>query len=181
MLLSEVTILDEYSRECLAIDVARKLNSEDVLSRLAELFVFCGVPTCIRSDNGSELTAKQARQWLARLGVRTLYINPGSPWENGYIESFSGKSRDEFLHRGLLDTHLEARILMARWRRDYSRVRPHSALGYRAPAPEAMAAWAAQDSVWRKERGQASTPCVKPFPARHTLIPLPNTQTPPGA
>jgi transposase InsO family protein len=133
-----LTIIDEYSRECLAIEVARKMNSQDVLSQLAQLFIFRGVPKCIRSDNGSEFTAKKVRQWLARIGVRTLYIEPGSPWENGYCESFIGKFRDEFLNRELLDTVLEARILTARWRRDYNRVRPHSALGYRAPAPEAI-------------------------------------------
>lgn len=133
-----LTVLDEYSRECLAIDVARRLGKEDVMCRLADLFVRRGVPSHIRSDNGSEFTAKEVRGWLARLGVRTLYIEPGSPWENGYIESFNGKFRDEFLNRELLDTLLEAKVLTARWRRDYNAVRPHSSLGYRPPAPEAI-------------------------------------------
>jgi len=133
-----LTILDEYTRECLAIDVGRKFTSEDVLDRLTELFVSRGIPAHIRSDNGPEFTARAVRAWLSRLGVKTLYIEPGSPWENGYIESFNGKLRDEFLNRELLDTLLEARVLTARWRREYNTVRPHSALNYRPPAPEAF-------------------------------------------
>jgi transposase InsO family protein len=133
-----LTMMDEYTRECLAIDVGRRLNREDVLCRLTELFLDRGLPDYIRSDNGSEFTAREVREWLERLGVRTLYIEPGSPWENGYIESFNGKFRDEFLNCELLDTLLEARVLTARWRRDYNAVRPHSALGYRPPAPEAV-------------------------------------------
>jgi transposase InsO family protein len=132
-----LTILDEYTRECLAIDVARSFTSEDVLDRLADLFVSRGIPEYIRSDNGPEFTAKAVRRWLARLGVRTLFIEPGSPWENGYIESFNGKFREEFLNRELLDTLLEARVLTARWRQEYNTFRPHSALNYRPPAPEA--------------------------------------------
>jgi putative transposase len=132
-----LTILDEHTRECLAIDVGRRLRSEDVLCRLAELFLDRGVPTHIRSDNGPEFTAKAVTGWLERVQVKTLFIAPGSPWENGYVESFNGKFRDEFLNRELLDTLLEARVLTARWRREYNRVRPHSSLGYRPPAPEA--------------------------------------------
>ncbi len=133
-----LTILDEYTRECLAIDVGRTFTAEDVLDRLADLFIHRGVPEHLRSDNGPEFTARAVRAWLSRLGVKTLYIEPGSPWENGYIESFNGKLRDEFLNRELLDTLLEARVLTARWRREYNTVRPHSALNYRPPAPEAF-------------------------------------------
>ena len=133
-----LNILDEFTRECLSIDVARRLTSEDVLCRLTELFITRGLPGCIRSDNGSEFIAKAVREWLSRLGVKTLFIEPGSPWENGYIESFNGKFRDEFLNRELLDTLLEARVLTAKWRRHYNTERPHSALGYRPPAPEAI-------------------------------------------
>lgn len=133
-----LTVMDEYTRESLAIDVGRHLTSEDVLCRLAELFVRRGVPEHIRSDNGSEFTAKNVRKWLCRLEVKTLYIEPGSPWENGYIESFNGKFRDEFLNREVLDTVLEARVLTERWRREYNEVRPHSALNYRPPAPVAI-------------------------------------------
>jgi len=133
-----LTILDEYTRECLSIDVEKQLDSEDVLSRLTELFVERGMPTYIRSDNGSEFTAKRVRSWLKEIGVKTLFITPGSPWENGYIESFHGKLRDELLNREIFDTILEAKVLVKRWQWEYNNIRPHSALGYRPPAPEAI-------------------------------------------
>jgi putative transposase len=134
-----LTIVDEFTRECLAIDVARRLNSEDVLERLAWLFATRGVPDHLRSDNGSEFTAQAVRTWLKRVGVKTLYIEPGSPWENGYVESFNGKLRDELLNGEIFYTLTEARVLVERWRREYNTVRPHSALRYRPPAPEAVA------------------------------------------
>ncbi len=133
-----LAILDEYTRECLAIEVARRLNSQSVLALLAELFVTRGVPEHIRSDNGPEFTARAVRRWLARVGVQTLFIEPGSPWENGYIESFNGKLRDECLNRERFDTLLEAQVLVERWRSEYNHLRPHSSLGYRPPAPEAV-------------------------------------------
>lgn len=135
-----LTIIDEYSRECLAIDAGRKLTSEDVLWRLSQLFMERGTPAYLRSDNGPEFVAKAVREWLGELGVGTLYIEPGSPWENGYLESFNGRLRDELLAREVFDTLLEAKVLVGRWRRHYNRVRPHSALGYRPPAPEAILA-----------------------------------------
>lgn len=142
-----LTVLDEYTRECLAIVVGRRLNSHDVLSTLARLFVRHGTPEHIRSDNGSEFTAKAVRGWLERLGVGTLYIEPGSPWENGYIESFNGKLRDELLNGELFMSLREAQVLVEWWRERYNRERPHSALGYRPPAPAAIApaplGWAA--------------------------------------
>ena len=131
-----LVILDEFSRECLALDVARRLSSQDVLDRLYELFLTRGIPDHIRSDNGPEFTAKTVREWLGRLGVRTLFIEPGSPWENGYVESFNGKLRDELLNGEIFDTLLEARTVIEAWRNDYNRHRPHSSLGYRPPAPE---------------------------------------------
>ena len=134
-----LTLIDEHTRECLTIDMARRLNSEDVLERLSDLFVRRGVPGYIRSDNGPEFTANAVRTWLERIGVKTLFIEPGSPWENGYIESFNGKLRDELLDRELFDTLLEAKVLNERWREEYNTVRPHSSLGYRAPAPEPAA------------------------------------------
>ena len=134
-----LTIVDEFTRECLAIDVARKLNSDDVLERLTWLFVTRGVPEHIRSDNGPEFTAKAVRTWLAKVGVKTLFIEPGSPWENGYIESFNGKLRNEMLNGEIFYTLKEARVLIERWRVHYNTVRPHSSLGYRPPAPEAIA------------------------------------------
>ena len=133
-----LTVLEEYSRECLAIVVARRLRSLEVLEALAELFVTCGVPVHLRSDNGPQFTATLIRQWLAALHVETLFIEPGSPWENGYLESFNGKLRDDLLDREIFYTLTEAPILIDRWRRQYNRVQPHSALGYRPPAPEAI-------------------------------------------
>lgn len=133
-----LTLIDEYTRECLAIDVSRRLTSEDVLERLSDLFVRRGVPDYIRSDNSPEFIAKTVREWLERVEVKTLFIEPGSPWENGYIESFNGKLRDELLDREIFDTLLEAKVLIERWRREYNTIRPHSSLGYRPPAPEAI-------------------------------------------
>jgi transposase InsO family protein len=136
-----LTLIDEYSRECLAIDVSRRLTSEDVLERLSDLFVRRGVPDYIRSDNGSEFTAKQVTEWLDRVDVKTLFIEPGSPWENGYNESFNGTLRYELLDVELFDTLLEAKGLIERWRIEYNTIRPHSSLGYRPPAPEAIKRW----------------------------------------
>jgi len=133
-----LVVIDEYTRECLAIEVARKLSSRDVLRVLAYLFIHRGTPDFIRSDNGPEFTAKAVRSWLERLGVQTLFIEPGSPWENGYVESFNGKLRDELLNREIFTTLWEAKVLVESWRKEYNQIRPHSALGYRPPAPEAI-------------------------------------------
>lgn len=133
-----LTIMDEYTRECLAINVERKLTAEDVLLQLTDLFVKRGVPEHLRSDNGSEFTAETVREWLKRLGVNTLYIEPGSPWENGYIESFNGKLRTQFLNAEEFDTLMEAKVLIERWRKEYNTIRPHSSLGDRPPAPAAI-------------------------------------------
>lgn len=133
-----LTVIDEYSRECLAIVAERRLSSDDVLFCLTELFITHGVPENIRSDNGSEFTAKAVRDWLSRVGVQTLYIEPGSPWENGYNESFNGKLRDELLNREIFYTLKEAQVIIEQWRQEYNTIRPHSALNYRPPAPEAV-------------------------------------------
>jgi putative transposase len=133
-----LTIVDEFTRECLSIDVARNFTGDDVLERLAWLFVTRGVPEHIRSDNGPEFTATVVRQWLETIGVTTLFIEPGSPWENGYVESFNGKLRDELLNGEIFYTLREAKILIERWRMHYNHVRPHSSLGYRPPAPETI-------------------------------------------
>jgi len=132
-----LNIIDEYTRECLCIRVDRHISSEDVLDELSNLFITRGLPEHIRSDNGSEFTAKAIRNWLSSLGVKTLFIEPGSPWENGYIESFNGKLRDELLNREIFTTLLEAKILIEEWRKEYNQIRPHSSLGYRPPAPAA--------------------------------------------
>ena len=133
-----LTVIDEYSRECLAIVVDRRLSSDDVLHCLTKLFITQGTPEHIRSDNGSEFTATAVRVWLGRVGVQTLYIEPGSPWENGYNESFNGKLRDELLNREIFYTLKEAQVLIEQWRQHYNTIRPHSALNYRPPAPEAV-------------------------------------------
>jgi len=135
--LKMLTVVDEYTRKCLAIVVARQMKSIDVLQVLADLFVEHGVPEYIRSDNGPEFAATLIRDWLRRVDVNTLYITPGSPWENGYVESFNGKFRDELLNGEIFYTLTEARVLIGRWRWEYNTIRPHSALGYRPPAPEA--------------------------------------------
>ena len=136
-----LNIIDEDSRECLLIDVERKLNSEAVLHRLTELFVQRGIPAYLRSDNGPEFIAAKVRNWLEFIGVGTLYIEPGSPWENGYLESFNGKFRDELLNGEIFYTLMEAKVLAELWRKHYNTVRPHSALHYRPPAPEAVQPW----------------------------------------
>jgi len=132
-----LTIIDEASRECLALVVARRLRHEDVLAALAELFIERGPPAHIRSDNGSEFIATAVQAWLGQIGVKTLYIAPGSPWENGYNESFDGSLCDELLNGEIFYSLAEAKVLIEAWRRHYNTVRPHSSLGYRPPAPEA--------------------------------------------
>ena len=133
-----LTVMDEYTRECLAIRADRHIRSCDVIETLAELMMIRGVPDHIRSDNGPEFTARAVREWLGGVGARTLYIQPGSPWENGYIESFNGKLRDELLDREVFYTLLEVKVLTEQYRHTYNRVRPHSSLGYRPPAPEVL-------------------------------------------
>ncbi len=133
-----LTVVDEYTRECLAIEVGRSLRSPHVIECLGDLMAERGVPEHLRSDNGPEFTAKAVRSWLQRVGVNTLFITPGSPWENGYIESFNGKLRDELLNREVFDTLWEVQVLTAQWRNEYNHVRPHSALGYLPPAQVAI-------------------------------------------
>lgn len=133
-----LTIIDEYTRESLCIKVARSITAEDVIQQLTDLFIRMGVPEHVRSDNAPEFTAKAIRKWLNDIEVKTLYIEPGSPWENGYIESFNGKLRDELLNGEIFMTLLEAQILTDSWKKEYNQVRPHSSLGYRPPAPEAI-------------------------------------------
>jgi putative transposase len=130
-----LNVIDEYTRECLAVKVARRLNAHDVVEVLTDLFIERGVPVHIRSDNGSEFIAKRVREWLERLQVRPLYIEPGSPWENGYIESFNGKMRDELLSGEIFYSLKEAQVLIEMWRKHYNTIRPHSSLGYRPPVP----------------------------------------------
>ena len=144
-----LTVIDEYTRECLAIRTARRIRSDDVIHTLTELFVINGAPEHIRSDNGPEFTARVVRGWLERVGVKTLFIEPGSPWENGYNESFNGKLRDELLNGEIFYSLKEVQILTERWRREYNTIRPHSSLGYRPPVPEAIMPRLRADAILR--------------------------------
>jgi transposase InsO family protein len=130
-------VIDEFTRECLVLKAARKFTSDEVIHTLTELFCSKGNPEHIRSDNGAEFSAKVVRSWLRELEVAPLYIERGSPWENGYVESFNGKMRDELLNREQMNTLREAQVLLEQWRRHYNTRRPHSSLGYKPPAPEA--------------------------------------------
>ena len=133
-----LTLLDEYTRECLALEVSRHFTNEELQRVLGRPFVHRGIPRYVRSDNGPEFMAIAVREWLERVGVQTLFIEPGSPWENGYIETFNGKLRDELLNGELFTSLREAQVVIEAWRREYNQVRPHSSLGYRPPAPEAV-------------------------------------------
>lgn len=130
-----LTVVDEYTRECLALRTNYGLKSDDVMDVLTDLFITHGIPDHIRSDNGAEFTSKAIQAWLPKLGVKTLYITPGSPWENGYNESFNGRLRDEFLNGEVFYTLKEAQVLIEGWRHHYNHIRPHSSLGYKPPAP----------------------------------------------
>ncbi len=138
--LKMMPIVDEYSRECLSIEVERSITAEDVVSTLASLFRRRGEPAFIRSDNGPEFIARAIKQWLEVSGVRTLYIEPGSPWENAYSETFISRFSDELLKREVFADLLEAKVLVEDYRGHYNHHRPHSALGYRTPAEFAVAA-----------------------------------------
>jgi transposase InsO family protein len=155
-----LNIVDEFTHECLAIRIARRLKSIDVIDVLSDLFILRGVPGHVRSDNGPEFVAKAVQDWIAAVGAKTAYIAPGSPWENGFIESFNGRLRDELLDGEIFYTLNEAKIVIETWRRHYNTVRPHASLGYRAPAPEvfvpAFAAW----------------PAAQPRPAPPATLPL---------
>ncbi|HKM83433.1 MAG TPA: IS3 family transposase [Candidatus Acidoferrum sp.] len=153
-----LVVIDEYTRECLALRVARRLGSLQVIEMLADVMLVRGIPEHIRSDNGPEFIAGELRKWLDKLGTKTLYIEPGSPWENGYCESFNGKLRDEFLNGEIFYSLKEAQILTERWRVEYNTERPHSALGYRPPAPQAILAKPGHGDVENKTR----------FPHLHT-------------
>lgn len=133
-----LNIIDEFTRECLAIRIDRKLNSTDVIDLLSDLFILRGVPGHVRSDNGPEFIAKAVREWIVAVGAKTAFIEPGSPWENGYCESFNSKLRDELLNGEIFYSLAEAKVIIEAWRRYYNTERPHSSLGYKPPAPEAI-------------------------------------------
>jgi len=142
-----LNLIDEYTRECLAIRVARRLGSYEVIEALADVMVWRGTPENIRSDNGPEFVAKELRKWLANIGTGALYIKPGSPWENGYCESFNGKLLDECLNGEIFYSLKEAQVVIEEWRVEYNTRRPHSALGYRPPAPAACSPWVRHNQV----------------------------------
>jgi putative transposase len=163
-----LSIVDEYTRECLTLKVDRGITSEDVIDTLAELFAMRGVPRCIRSDNGPEFIAQAIRRWLAQVSVQTLYIEPGSPWENGYAESFHSRVRDEFLALEIFDNLHAARALTAAWKQDYNHYRPHSSLGYQAPAQFAActaSAPAAPALQQHTRRDEDEVPFPQPVPS----------------
>ena len=154
-----LNVIDEFTRECIAIRVNRKLKAVDVIDVLSDLFILRGVPSHIRSDNGPELIAKALRDWIAAVGAKTAYIMPGSPWENGYCESFNSKLRDELLNGEIFYTLKEAKIIIEQWRRHYNTIRPHSSLGYKPPAPEAVHWPATQPGP-----ATPATPAIAPRP-----------------
>jgi putative transposase len=157
-----LNLIDEFTRECLAIRVSRKLKAVDVIEVLSDLFILRGVPAHIRSDNGPEFVAKAVRDWVSAVGAKTAYIEPGSPWENGYCESCNSKLRDELLKGEIFYTLKEAKIVIESWRRHYNTARPHSSLGYKPPAPEAVL-WPAAQS----RPAPPATPAVAPRPIIH--------------
>ena len=160
-----LNIVDEFTHECLAIRIDRKLKSIDVINVLTDLFILRGVPEHIRSDNGPEFVAKAVQEWIAAVGAKTAYITPGSPCENGFIESFNARLRDELLDGEIFYSLAEARIVIESWRRHYNTVRPHGSLGYKPPAPEvfvpAMTARAAAQPQ------PAPPPALAPRPTMH--------------
>lgn len=148
-----LVVVDEFTRECLTIEVSRSFAGDDVVATLTELFAIRGRPKFIRSDNGPEFASKAVRQWLRRSGVGTLFIEPGSPWENGYVESFNGKLRDECLNGELFLSLAEMKYVVERWRLDYNHHRPHSMLDWQSPAK-----YAAQCRCRRRVCSAATSP-----------------------
>ena len=142
-----LNVIDEFTHECLSIRVARKLKAIDVIDVLSDLFILRGTPGHIRSDNGPEFVAKAVQEWITAVGAKTAYITPGSPWENGYVESFNARLRDELLDGEIFYSLQEAQIVIESWRRHFNTIRPHESLGYKPPAPEvflpSFAAWPA--------------------------------------
>ncbi len=157
-----LNIIDEFTRECLAIRVSRKLKAVDVIDALTDLFILRGIPGHIRSDNGPEFIAKALRDWIVAVGASTAYIEPGSPWENGYCESFNSKLRDELLNGEIFYTLKEAKVVIEAWRRHYNTQRPHSSLGYRPPAPDALV-WPAP----KTSPASPATPALASEPIMH--------------
>ncbi len=162
-----LNVIDEYTHECLAIRVGRKLKATDVIDVLSDLFILRGVPGHIRSDNGPEFVAKAVQAWITAVGARTAYIAPGSPWENGSVESFNARLRDELLDGEIFYSLREAQVVIESWRRHYNTVRPHASLGYRAPAPEVVVPALAARITVPPRPASPPTPVVAPRPIMH--------------
>jgi transposase InsO family protein len=162
-----LNVLDEFTHECLAIRVARRLKAVDVIDVLSDLFILRGVPGHIRSDNGPEFVAKAVQEWITAVGARTAYIAPGSPCENGYVESFNARLRDELLDGEIFYSLREAQVVIESWRRHYNQVRPHASLGYRAPAPEVVVPTLARGAAAPPRPASPTTPVVAPRPVMH--------------
>jgi putative transposase len=162
-----LNLIDEFTHECLAIRVARRLKATDVIDLLSDLFILRGVPGHIRSDNGPEFVAKAVQEWIAAVGAKTAYIAPGSPWENGFIESFNARLRDELLEGEIFYSLREAEVVIESWRRHYNQVRPHSSLGYRAPAPEVFMPALAARMTAPPQPASPAAPGMAPKPIMH--------------
>src|ERR687893_17082 len=162
-----LNVVDEYTHECLAIRVERRLGSADVIDTLSDLFILRGVPGHVRSDNGPEFVAKAVQEWITAVGAKTAYIAPGSPWENGFIESFNARLRDELLDGKIFYSLREAQVVIENWRRHYNQVRPHTSLGYRAPAPEVVVPVLAARILAPPRPASATTPIMAPRPVMH--------------
>jgi transposase InsO family protein len=182
-----LNVIDEFTHECLAIRVARKLRATDVIDVLSDLFILRGVPGHIRSDNGPEFVAKAVQEWITAVGAKTAYIAPGSPfratvvalipagpdrqlcwrWENGFIESFNARLRDELLDGEIFYSLREAQVVIESWRRHYNQLRPHASLGYRAPAPEVFVPVLATRIPAPPRPASPTTPVMAPRPVMH--------------
>ena len=156
-----LNVIDEYTRECIAIRIDRKLKSTDVIDVLSDLFILRGVPEHVRSDNGPEFVAKAVREWITAVGAKTAFIEPGSPWENGYCESFNARLRDELLNGELFYSLAEARTVIEGWSQHYNTRRPHSSLGYRPPAINAV--------LWPAAPTQPAAPATSNVAAKPTM------------
>jgi putative transposase len=162
-----LNLIDEFTHECLAIRIARKLKATDVIDVLSDLFILRGVPSHVRSDNGPEFVAKAVQQWITAVGAKTAYIAPGSPWENGYVESFNARLRDELLDGEIFYSLREAQVVIESWRCHYNTLRPHASLGYRAPAPEVVVPALTFGMAGPLRPTSPATPAVTPRPVMH--------------
>ena len=161
-----LNVLDEYTHEAIAIRVARRLTSTGVIDVLSDLFILRGIPGHIRSDNGPEFIAKAVQDWIAAVGAKTAYIAPGSPWENGYVESFNARLRDELLDGEIFYSLREAQVIIEGWRQHYNTVRPHASLGYKPPAREVFVPGL---TAWPSARDGSASPAALPLAPRPTL------------